>query len=241
MAVTTVVEGVYQIALGIVNAYLIDHDGLTLVDTGTPGSGPAILEAIAGLGRKPTELRHLLVTHLHGDHTGALAALKAATGAQVWMHAADAALVREGVCARPMRPAPGLVPWLMYTFLMGAASPSIEPAETDHPLEGAAELPVACGIRAIPAPGHSLGQLAFLWPRHGGVLFAADAAATMGGRLGPGVVYEDLDEDGRTLLRLAALDFEVACFGHGKPIVGDASGAFRRRWPGAERLRAQRL
>lgn len=238
MALVPVVEGVYQIALGIVNAYLIDHDGLTLIDTGTPGSAPAILEAIAELGRKPTELRHILVTHLHGDHTGGLAALKAATGAEVWMHAADAALVRQGVCARPMRPAPGLVPWLMYTLLMRASSPSVEPAETEHPLEGAAELPVAGGIRAIPAPGHSLGQLAFLWPQHGGVLFAADAAATMGGRLGPGIVYEDLDEGGRTLLRLAALDFAVACFGHGKPIVGNAAAEFRRRWPGAERLRA---
>ncbi|NTU80124.1 MAG: MBL fold metallo-hydrolase [Chloroflexales bacterium] len=240
MAVTQVAANLYRIPLGIVNAYLIDHDGLTLIDTGVPGSAPKILAAVAALGRRPADLGHILVTHLHIDHTGSLAALKAATGAKVWMHAADAALVREGRCARPLLPVPGLLPWAIHTFLMGD-SPPIEPVETDHVLMGAAELPVAGGVSAIPAPGHSAGQLAFLWPRHGGVLLVGDAAANWRGRLGPGLVFEDLDEGGRTLLRLAALDFQIACFGHGSPIVGDASGAFRARWPGARRPAASEL
>ena len=153
MAVTQVVAGVYQIALGVVNAFLIDHDGLTLIDTGTPGSAPRILAAVAELGRRPADITQILVTHLHGDHTGSLAALKAATGATVWMHAADAALVREGVCARPMRPAPGLVPWAMYTLMLRGTSPSVEAVETDRLLDGAAELIVDPGICTVRQPG----------------------------------------------------------------------------------------
>ena len=70
-----------------------------------------------------------------------------------------------------------------------------------------------------------------LYPRHGGVLFAADAASNMLGRLGPSIFYEDLAEGTRSLQRLAALDFAIACFGHGRPIASHASERFRRRWP----------
>jgi hypothetical protein len=35
----------------------------------------------------------------------------------------------------------------------------------------------------------------------------------------------------QTLRRLSALDFQVACFGQGKAIVGEAAARFRRRWP----------
>jgi hypothetical protein len=48
-------------------------------------------------------------------------------------------------------------------------------------------------------------------------------------RLSP--AYEDLDEGERSLRRLSALDFQVACFGHGKAIVGEAAARFRRWWP----------
>jgi glyoxylase-like metal-dependent hydrolase (beta-lactamase superfamily II) len=69
-----------------------------------------------------------------------------------------------------------------------------------------------------------------LWPPHGGVLLAADAAANMFG-LGLSVAYEDRPAGERQLHRLAALDFRVACFGHGKAIIGDAASRFRWRWP----------
>ena len=68
-----------------------------------------------------------------------------------------------------------------------------------------------------------------LWPRHGGVLFAADACGnTMG--LSPSVGYEDFEEGKRSLSRLADLDFDKACFGHGRAIMHDASARFRKKW-----------
>ena len=38
-----ITEKVYQINLGIVNVFVIEDDGLTLVDTGTKGSANRIL------------------------------------------------------------------------------------------------------------------------------------------------------------------------------------------------------
>lgn len=230
MAIKQLVPGVYAIPLGFVNAFLIDTGELTLIDTGVPGSAEKILQAVRELGKQPTDIRHILVTHCHADHTGSLAALKAATDAPAYMHPADAALVREGRAARPMQPAPGLLPNLMVRLFMRSAPTGIEPATIEHEVGDGDELPVAGGIRAMHAPGHCAGQLAFLWPRQGGVLFVADAAGHMLGRLGLSIVYEDLVEGRRSLTKLAGQEFAVACFGHGSAIVGSAAERFRQKW-----------
>ena len=229
MTVQHVVPDVYAIPLGGVNAFLIAADELVLIDTGLPGNAEPILRAVRALGKQPADIRHMLVTHCHPDHSGGLAALKAATGAPAYMHPADAALVRVGQSGRPLRPAPGLIPNLLFRLLMRGGPRAIEAAEIEHEVHDGDVLPIAGGIRAIHAPGHCAGQLVFLWPRHGGVLFAGDAAANlMGLRLS--IVYEDLAEGQRSLAKIAGLDFAVACFGHGSAITQGASDQFKRRW-----------
>ena len=47
--------------------------GLVLVDTGFARSSVRIGTAIRDLGRAPGDVRAIVVTHLHGDHTGTLA------------------------------------------------------------------------------------------------------------------------------------------------------------------------
>lgn len=134
---------------------------------------------------------------------------------------------------RPIYPIPRLTARLMHRLLIKNARPEsfrIEPVQVDREIGDGVELPVAGGIRAIHAPGHCAGQLAFLWHRHGGVMFAADAAANMRG-LSLGPVYEDLQVGRHSLAKLSALNFENACFGHGRPIVGGADREFRRCWP----------
>jgi len=55
-ATTQVLEGLWQINLGAVNAFLIDSGGLTLIDTGTPNSEGKIVAAIESIGKKVTDL-----------------------------------------------------------------------------------------------------------------------------------------------------------------------------------------
>jgi glyoxylase-like metal-dependent hydrolase (beta-lactamase superfamily II) len=231
MSARQVVPGLHEIPLGFVNAFLLDTgDGLALIDTGVAGSAGKILEAVQEIGRQPAEIRHILVTHCHGDHSGSLAELKRLTGAPATMHPEDAELVRAGKSMRPVKPAPGLVNALVCRFLLRSAPTEVEPAGVEHEVRDGEELPG--GLRAIHVPGHCAGQLAFLWPRHGGVLIAADAAANVFG-LALSPIYEDLAEGRRSLAKLAALDFEVACFGHGRPIPSGAAARFRRKWPPA--------
>ena len=90
-------------------------------------------------------------------------------------------------------------------------------------------MPFAGGLTAIHVPGHCAGQLAYLWPQHGNVLFAADSCSNMMG-LGWSLGYEDFDEGKRSLKELAALDFRVACLGHGNAILQGAAGKFKEKW-----------
>jgi glyoxylase-like metal-dependent hydrolase (beta-lactamase superfamily II) len=231
MDATQVVPGLWQIKIKFVHAFVLDAgDGLVLIDTGIPGSAPVIQEALRAIGRGPADIRHILVTHCHSDHSGSLAELGRITGAPAGMHPLDAAMVRQGKTIRPLRPAPGLLNALVCRFLLPGAPTEVEPAEIAHEVQDGQT--VAGGLRAIHIPGHCAGQLAFLWPEHGGVLIAADAAANVFG-LALSPMYEDVDEGRRSLGKLAGFDFEVACFGHGKVIPSGASQRFRQKWPAA--------
>lgn len=230
MGVKEIVPGLYVVPLGFVNAFLIDSDEVTLVDTGTPGSVEKILEAVQAIGRQVTDLRHILVTHCHPDHAGSLAALKQSTGAPAYMHPTDAAIVRTGKIPRgDFKPAPGLINNVLFRIFIGFGGAEIDAAEIEHEIQDGDELAIARGIRAIHVPGHCAGQLAFLWKEHGGVLFAADTASNMRG-LGYSLGYEDLEEGKRSLRKIAAIDFDVACFGHGEAIIQNASARFRQKW-----------
>ncbi len=90
------------------------------------------------------------------------------------------------------------------------------------------ELPLAGGIKAVHTPGHTPGHLSFLLPSKK-LLFVGDAAANML-RLGMplGMFTADRQQAKESIRKLAALEFDVACFGHGRVLKGEANLRFRR-------------
>ncbi len=78
-------------ALGT-NCYILidDNQNAVVIDPGD--EAPRILRALGG-----ATLRTCLLTHVHFDHMGALAALVNQTGATVYCHRDDAAALRDGV------------------------------------------------------------------------------------------------------------------------------------------------
>ena len=95
---TLVAPGVTQLPLGIANAYLVEADnGLVAIDTGTPGNADKLLAGIAALGRKPADLREIVLTHQHLDHAGGAKLLQDRFGARLIMSAADYDLLDQQV------------------------------------------------------------------------------------------------------------------------------------------------
>ena len=62
-------------------------------------------------------------------------------------------------------------------------------------------------------------------PKHG-VLFTGDTIANVGALM-LGVFNQDRARTIASFRRLAALDVETACFGHGEPIISEAGDRLR--------------
>jgi metallo-beta-lactamase class B len=71
-------------------------DGLILMNTGMPSSGPMIEDSIRKLGFKPEDLKILINGHAHIDHAGALAYLRDKFGAKLAVMKADVAAMESG-------------------------------------------------------------------------------------------------------------------------------------------------
>jgi glyoxylase-like metal-dependent hydrolase (beta-lactamase superfamily II) len=232
MAIEQIAPDVLRIGMGYVSAYLIAQDEVTVIDTGLPNHRGIILKAASQAGRKPNEVKHIVLTHHHADHTGSLSELMAATSAKAYVHPLDAVIVRGE------KPAPGpnreIIAGRILGALMARVTPRLQPVEALQETNDGDEVPTAGGMTAIHTPGHTAGHLAFLWPQNGGVLFAGDAAGNFFG-LGPptsalGAMFtEDVAAAKASFRKLAELEFDIACFGHGGPIKGKAHAAFRRR------------
>ena len=93
----TVVDNVHYVGMEGIAAFLVTTpEGHVLIDGGLPESAPLILDSIKALGFQPADVKVLLNTHAHFDHSGGLAALKAATGAQLVASADDRQALETG-------------------------------------------------------------------------------------------------------------------------------------------------
>lgn len=97
-----IAANLYYVGTADLASYLIaDPEGMILLDGGLEASAPQILANIRTLGFDPKRVKYLLNSQAHSDHAGGLAALKAATGAQMLASPADAALLERGGTGDP--------------------------------------------------------------------------------------------------------------------------------------------
>ncbi|HEV3046582.1 MAG TPA: MBL fold metallo-hydrolase [Solirubrobacteraceae bacterium] len=185
-------EGIHRLAIptpfmvGRVNAYLIEDEPLTLVDSG-PNSAKALDEleqALAAHGRRVEDIELLVITHQHIDHFGLAAILARRSGAEV------AALDRvapflagygqqaelDDLFAERLMLRHGIPPEVVTVLRAVSAGFRAwgQAVEVTRPLADGEELELReRTLRVLHRPGHSPSDTVF-WDERRSILLAAD-------------------------------------------------------------------
>ncbi|GAA0478441.1 subclass B3 metallo-beta-lactamase BJP-1 [Parasphingorhabdus litoris] len=89
--------GVYYVGTrGLAMFFIPTQDGHIVIDGGMPDQGPLVAESISKLGYDPKDIKILLNSHAHLDHSGGLADLKAMSGAQMIASEGDRSALEGG-------------------------------------------------------------------------------------------------------------------------------------------------
>jgi len=213
-----IIPNVYQLTIGGTNMILIAEEELTLVDTGFPGCSAQITDFIRSLRRSVEEISLIIITHNHFDHAGGLADLRRLTKARVAAHQADFG------DSESQLPYPGVIPRLLRIPPFSALRSvfSVKAAEGDIRLAGGEVLKPLGGLKVVHTPGHTPGSIS-LFSSPNKLLIVGDALNKRSGtlRLPPKMASTDLIQAIGSVRRIAQLDLDILCFGHGRPLTGD--------------------
>jgi metallo-beta-lactamase class B len=92
-----IIGNVYYVGASGVSSYLITSpQGHVLIDTGFEQTVPLIRDNVTKLGFRMEDIKFIVASHAHVDHTGGHALAKELTGARIVMSEADAALLASG-------------------------------------------------------------------------------------------------------------------------------------------------
>ncbi|MCP2256417.1 Glyoxylase, beta-lactamase superfamily II [Streptoalloteichus tenebrarius] len=232
-----VARNVFRVRGTDVNCVLVrEGTELTLIDGGWVGDVPALEKAIRALGRRPEDVRAILLTHAHLDHMGALNHFHERYGVPVYMDPDEVAHARReyveqatplDILLRAWRPS--VLAWSARISRAGAlrrlAVPHARPFPDDGPLDlPGRPVPVACH-------GHTSGHSAYHLPG-AGVVVTGDALVTghptsrfVGPHLLPSFFSHSTGASVAALDALGALDAGVLVPGHGDPWYGPLASA----------------
>jgi metallo-beta-lactamase class B len=188
-------------------SYLITSDeGHILLDTPCEGETPLVLQSIRTLGFDPKDIKILLNSQAHYDHTGSLRALRELSGARMMAGARDAELLGRGGRGD-------------FAFGDRYRFPEVT---VDRKLEDGDEIAVgAVKLVARLTPGHTKGATTYITTvvengRRYEVVFAGSLTVNEGVRLANPPSYDGIAEDyKRSIDLLESLTPDVFLAAHG--------------------------
>ena len=135
--------------------YVVEtSDGLILVDSGLDRDAGPLKAEMAKLGLDWKRVRAILISHVHGDHSGGAEELRRATGAKVYAGEGDAQVLAAG----------GPREAFFSTFYM--PDQPLHPTTVDVALKGGETIAVGdVRIQVLACPGHTPGSVCYLMER----------------------------------------------------------------------------
>jgi glyoxylase-like metal-dependent hydrolase (beta-lactamase superfamily II) len=196
---------------------IVEDKGLIVVDAATPGRASAVWRHLEGLGYPPQAVRQIWLTHGDVDHMGSVAALKATSGAEIVAHQADVSLV-EGRADRALGSVP--LAGIYHRLFNWGIRCFFRPTKVDCPVN---EGDLLGNWQVVHVPGHTPGSVCYYHPGRG-IVLVGDAINHRQGQLGapPEIFTYDMGQAHASIQKIAGLDFEVCCFGHGPPLIENA-------------------
>jgi hydroxyacylglutathione hydrolase len=188
-----------------INVYVI---GDVLIDAATRRAGRRILRQLEG-----REISAHALTHAHPDHQGASHEVCEKLGIPLWCGEDDADAMEQGTIAQQQPDHP--INRVIERFWLGPPHPV---ARRLH------EGDEVAGFRVLHVPGHSAGHLAF-WRESDRALILGDVLTNMDTLTGLPGLHEpkwfftpDPERNRESARRVAELEPELVCFGHGAPL-----------------------
>jgi len=201
-------DGVWQLGGFPPNAINVFLVGDVLIDAATRRAGRRILRQLRGR----RVIAHAL-THAHPDHQGASQEVCDALRIPLWCGDRDADAMEQGTIPSTQPDHP--VNRLIDRFWLGPPHPVARRLREGDEV---------AGFRVLEVPGHSAGHLAY-WREPDRVLILGDVLTnldTLTGMPGLGeprrIFTPDPVRNRESARRLAALEPELVCFGHGRPL-----------------------
>lgn len=206
------VEGVDPSPDFSTHVYLVKDkgSGWTLIDTGLPGAHAAIFAYLTKIKVEPTAVKHILLTHLHRDHTGSLKALAAQTHARTFAHWLEAAFIAND----PKYDGPG--------------TPPAEGFAVDERLKDGDSVDAGGGLIAYHTPGHTPGHTSYYQPERK-LLFSGDLFFGNGDKidLTPPEYTHHTGSAQVSARRMSQLSVDSLLLYHGGPLVRNGGSAVR--------------
>ena len=201
------------------NTYLVLGDQTTLIDTGTPGKQDNIINyQINVLKGKAQDIKTIVLTHHHMDHTGSLYELKRITNADIAAYKGDLDIISgEKSSSDPI--------YMRFISRLMAAFTSYKFIKPDIGLE---ENDMVDNYRVLHTPGHTPGSIA-LYNRDNGVIFVGDTLTYDGSKVGgpPSFLINDRTALKKSVKKISDLDPLIMLSGHGKPLTENTSELIR--------------
>jgi glyoxylase-like metal-dependent hydrolase (beta-lactamase superfamily II) len=219
---------------------LVLPEAVFLVDAGMDSSGEDMLYALSSIGRSVDEVKAILLTHWHNDHSAGACEIQRLSGAKVYYHEKEAIYFTRktasvGLRAKLSEMVPESGPLILIKGLLGSApARAVEATQfVNHNdlIEGE--------FRVIETPGHTAGHVCYYYEPQK-ILFAGDALAAIGGqvRYMALLVTPDVDSARESMLQCLELPIDYLCPGHREPVIGNAQeecNAMKERIASGER------